>query len=340
MLTSVWYLGHYRYNVHKYGNGYSLKDEAEWITIENHHPASIGQERFDRIQFLLNRNKRGGVAEGKTYVKKNIHVFAGLVRCGYCGGNMTATLDKRRANGWRPSIYACSNRRKSDRTCPNKYISDITLGPFIFNLIANILRAKDNIGTRTTLEVLENKILRGEVFAGVDHVDGLADLKKMLIKGETGIEYKPTISQDRTPESAEFEILMDRRRKDETALSRLHSLFLYGESEMSEKDYIIERTKITKDLDETNARIAELQKSTDLSEETTNQNFIQKASYFIMVQQLLGDAYVDYERIIRNIDSNIAKSFIKKVIKRIEITDGLITNVSFSNDLTLNFTYK
>ena len=58
---------------------------------------------FYRMKFLLTRNKRGGVPSHKTYVRKNIHVFAGLLRCGQCGSNMTANLDRRRANGFRPS---------------------------------------------------------------------------------------------------------------------------------------------------------------------------------------------------------------------------------------------
>lgn len=99
ILTNVFYTGDYLYNVHKGGKGTDKRGEAEWVRIQNHHIASISYERFDRVQFVLKRNKRGGVPEGETYIKKNIHVFGGLLSCGKCGSNMSATLDKRRADG-------------------------------------------------------------------------------------------------------------------------------------------------------------------------------------------------------------------------------------------------
>lgn len=97
------YIGQYVYNVHSDGKGIEKRDSDEWITVENHHEPILNEDVFCRMKFLLTRNKRGGVPSHKTYVRKNIHVFAGLLRCGQCGSNMTANLDRRRANGFRPS---------------------------------------------------------------------------------------------------------------------------------------------------------------------------------------------------------------------------------------------
>lgn len=191
ILTNVFYTGDYLYNVHKGGKGADKRGEAEWVRIPNHHIASISYERFDRIQFILKRNKRGGVPEGETYIKKNIHVFGGLLSCGKCGSNMSATLDKRRADGWRPSLYGCSKRRNNNSKCQNKYITDVVLGPFVFNYIANIIRAKETVGASTSLGALEKKLLRGATFCDVKSIgtDGLGQLLDLMKSGITGMEY-------------------------------------------------------------------------------------------------------------------------------------------------------
>lgn len=178
ILTNVFYIGSYLYNVHTDGKSHEKKNQSEWITIEEHHESIISQEQFDRIQFLLKRNKRGGNEKGEVHIRKNIHIFAGILRCGGCGSNMSATLDRKRADGWRPSIYACSKRRNDNSSCSNKYISDITLGPFIFNYIANIIKAQKTHSITTTIDTLQRKLLRGTMFGDVESIsrEGLEQL--------------------------------------------------------------------------------------------------------------------------------------------------------------------
>ena len=342
ILSNIFYTGDYLYNVHNDGKGISTRDEGEWIKIENHHVPAITRERFARIQFILQRNKRGGNAKGETHIRKNIHIFAGLVCCGKCGANMSATLDRRRANGWRPSIYACSKHRNNASVCTNKYISDRVLGPFVLNYIANIIRAKNNTSASTSLETLERKLLRGEIFSQVDHIeqDGLATMLDILLAGKTGMEYRPpTAFSEESNQINEREILEDRRRKKETALNRLRSLYLYGDEETSEKDYIIEREKIMRELTVIEARLAELQRQ-ESSVAVSSEEFIQKASYFIMVEKLLDDRYVDYEKYIRKIDPMIPRDFLNNIIQQIVVTDGRVTSISFKNGMTHQFVYK
>lgn len=342
ILSNVFYVGDYLYNVHDDGRGSSTRGEDEWVRIEHHHVPSISRDRFDRIQFILKRNKRGGNARGETHIRKNIHIFSGLVRCGKCGSNMSATLDRRRANGWRPSIYACSKDRNNSSVCQNKYISDVTLGPFVINYIANIIRAKGSVSASTSLETLERKLLRGDTFLNVEHIehDGLADMMDVLISGKAGMEYRPlVVSGEQTSQVSEREILEERRRKKETALSRLKSLYLYGDEETPEKDFIIERERIMGELTEIESRLAEIQQQ-ESNRPVTSDEFIQKAAYFIMVEKLLDDRYVDYEKYIRKIDPSIPRNFLNNVIDQIEVNDGLITSISFKNGMTHRFIYK
>lgn len=342
ILTNPFYTGDYLYNVHKDGRGMDKRDSDEWVRIENHHVPSISHERFDRIQFVLKRNKRGGVPDGETYIKKNIHIFAGLLRCGKCGSNMSATLDRRRADGWRPSIYACAKHRNNASVCSNKYISDRVLGPFVLNYIANIIRAKNNVSDFTSLETLERKLLRGSTFSGVDHInqDGLSELRELLLSGKSGMEYRPSVVFNEQPNSvSEREILEDRRRKKETALNRLKALYLYGDEETPEKDFIIEREKIMSEITEIEARLSELQRE-EVDGPVSSAEFIQKAAYFIMVEKLLDDRYVDYEKYIRRIDPSVPRNFLQNIIEQIEIDDGRVVSISFKNGMTHKFSYK
>lgn len=341
ILTSVFYVGDHLYNVTKDRSGYKRKDEKEWVRIPDHHIPSVSRERFDRVQYVLKRNRCGGVDEGKSYVKKNIHVFAGLLRCAKCGSNMSATLDKRRADGWRPSIYGCSKHRVSPNQCPNKYITDVTLGPFVFNYIANIIRAKGNVGPNTTLTTLEQKLLRGDVFSEVDHIErsGLEKMLQILMSGKSGMEYRPSVVFNKNSSLSEREILEDRRRKAETAMNHLKSLYLYGDEEPSQTEFIIEREKIAKELTEIEARLSEL-KSSDVDAPLSDDSMIKKASYFIMVEKLTNSRYVYYEDYIRKIDLSVPRNFLITIIDQIEVDAGQVVSIAFKNGMTHRFLYK
>lgn len=341
ILTNPFYKGAYQYNVHSGGNGTDKRDENEWVLIPDHHEPSVSEDQFDRIQFLLKRNKRGGVPEEKTYIRKNIHIFAGLMRCQNCNRVMTATLDRRRADGWRPSIYACSTRRNDSTQCRNKYISDKTIGPFVFNYVANIIRAKDSLGKRSTPDVLERKLLRGEQFREIEHIEaeGLNAMHELLISGVSGLEYKPPVVFDaKGGDVSERTFLEDRRRKCENAMNRLKALYLYGDEQLPEKDYIIERKRILDELHEIDERLSVIRAET--GEDEITDEFIEKASYFIMVEKLLDGRFIDYEKYIRSIEPGIPRNFIKSIIETITADDGKITAIKFKNGIEHRFTYK
>lgn len=343
ILTNPFYKGAYLYNVHSDGRATEKRGEGEWITVEEHHEPIVSDILFDRIQFILKRNKRGGVPEDKTYVKKNVHIFAGLVKCGVCGSTMTATLDKRRADGWRPSIYGCSKRRNDASACGNKYCSDTLIGPFVFNYIANIIRAKDTTSRRTTIDTLERKLLRGDVFSAVEHIESeaLEGIYQLLIGGHTGVEYKPQLVYNEGEATVdEISVLQERRRKCEKALHRLQALYFYGDEDLPEKDFIISKKKMTGDLKEIDNRLAELHALGGEDGDADSDEFIQKASYFVMVENLLNERYVDYEKYIRNIEPSIARNFIVSVVKSIEVENSRVKSITFKNGLTHTFIYK
>lgn len=341
ILTNPFYYGTYRYNIRKGANG-PKRDDSEWVVFEDHHPAIISKERYDAIQYRLKRNKRGGNQRGVSIQRQHFHIFAGLLKCGHCGSILTATPGKRRADGWVPSNYGCYNRRRSNVSCKSKFVSDASVAPFILSYLSNILVARENIGQRTTPDVLERKLLKGAAFDEVDHIEpeGLNQMLAFMQDGQVGIEYHP--SQEESSESsvsAEIASLEEQKRKKTIALSRLKSLFLYSEQDIPEKDFIIERKQLVDDLTAIDARLEELREEAD-DTLFSDESFIEQASYFIMVNQLMQGDCDDTASFVRSVDSKVVKAFIQTIIESIIISDGRVSAIHFKNGLTHTFVYK
>lgn len=345
MLTNPFYAGTYRYNYRDETNAkrFAVKPEAEWVMVEDHHPAIVTRERQNHIAAILQSKQRGWVGSGTTYQRKNTHIFAGLLRCGCCGSTMVSTVDRPRSDGWRPSVYICARRRRFN-DCTNKYISDITLGPFVLNFIANMIRASKSFGKSTSIETLQKKLLRGTMFSEVDHIErpGLEELYNHLRSGYDGLSFEsPGVKAAESGASIqERELLLSERRRLERAINRLKSLYLYSEDSMAEKDYIVERKSLTDQLDEVNARLDEIEASSVSSLSLSDEEFMAKASYFILTQQLQDKRFVDYDKFIRKIDPQIVKDFINSIVSNFCIENGLTTSILFRNGLEIRFSYK
>ena len=340
MLTNPFYAGTYRYNYRdESSKSFTVKDKDEWVLVLDHHPAIVTPERQEIIAVMLQSKQRGWAGAGMTYQRKNIHIFAGLLKCGCCGYTMIASPDRERSDGWRPSVYKCSRQRRFG-DCDNKYVSDVTLGPFALNFIANLIRASNSFGKSTSIETLEKKLLRGDMFSQVDHIErpGLEELYTHLRSG-----FDPLAFETRTVDAAESgaalqerDLLLSEKRRLERALNRLKSLFLYGEEAMAEKDYLVERKQLMDALEEKDARLEEVASSITMSDE----EFIAKASYFILSQQLQDKRFVDYEKFIRKIDPQIVKDFLNSVVTNFCIKNGLTASILFKNGIELQFSYK
>lgn len=345
MLTNPFYAGTYRYNYRDETNAkrFAVKPEAEWVMVEDHHPAIVTRERQNHIAAILQSKQRGWVGSGTTYQRKNTHIFAGLLRCGCCGSTMVSTVDRPRSDGWRPSVYICARRRRFN-DCTNKYISDITLAPFVLNFIANMIRASKSFGKSTSIETLQKKLLRGTMFSEVDHIErpGLEELYNHLRSGYDGLSFEsPGVKAAESGASIqERELLLSERRRLERAINRLKSLYLYSEDSMAEKDYIVERKSLTDQLDEVNARLDEIEASSVSSLSLSDEEFMAKASYFILTQQLQDKRFVDYDKFIRKIDPQIVKDFINSIVSNFCIENGLTTSILFRNGLEIRFSYK
>ena len=347
ILKNPFYIGTMRYNYRdeaKTGNNSGdFKPEDEWVMVPDHHEPLIEAERWNKVSEVLMGNRRitGG---GASYNRKNTHIFAGLLRCSYCNSRMGATPDRERSNGWRPSVYLCSRKRRySD--CPNKYVSDVTLGPFVFNFIANMMKAQRSFGRSTGIETLEKKLLRGEQLADVAHIEGVG-LQEFYELLRRGISQKapytgPNIKTIEDPaREQEKDLLASEKRKNERALTRLKNLYLFADDSMSEKDYVLEQKRLNDEIAKIDARLEALEKDMAKQFTISDDEFISKASYFIMTQNLTGKREVNYDAFVKKLDPRLLKDFLNSICSNFCIKDGRVESIRFKNGIEHRFLYK
>lgn len=351
ILKSEFYTGKYTYN--KYGvdpdtgkvSRQIIKDESEWVVVENHHPAIIDPVRQAEVSTVLERNRRSNNRDGKKYVRKHTHIFAGILYCAYCGGQMQATIDRARNDGYRPSIYACTRKRRYN-DCENKYISDVVVGPFVLNYIANILKAQKTFGKTTSIEAFEKKLLRGAMFFEVEHIDtiGLSEMFDMLRENNSGeavySAVKRSTLKKRKEETNEKDLLLAEKHRNERALQRLKSLYLYSDDSLTESDYLVEKKNLTDALAKIDKRIKEIESSAAAQFSLSDDEFMEKASTFIMTNALQGKRYIDFEEMIKTIDTKVVKNFVVSIIQKIVIGDGKILSIRFKNGIEHKFLYR
>lgn len=343
ILKSPFYTGSYRYNyfdMSKRGSRQDVKPESEWVIIKDHHPALVEEDRWRAVCAALEQNQRG--CNASTYSRKNVHVFAGLLTCGCCGSNMSATSSSRELKGgYRPSIYACMSHRKKSG-CPNKFISDTTLGPFVLNYISNMIKARESFGKTTSPETLQKKLLRGDLFANVASIKapGLLELHALYKSGVTGVKYTPqSFAQQGGPETTEEGSLASEQRRVDRALARLKALYLYSDESMSEKDFLIERGQLESQLAEVNAKLDALHKNTSHQFDMSDDELLEKASYFILTSKLRDKRFVNYRKLLEELDPRILKDFVNSVSSNFCIENGKIRSITFKNGITHEFVY-
>ena len=348
ILTNPFYYGALRYNYRNESKGLNewyFRTADEIVLIPGHHEAIVSKEVFDACQEKLSRNgvmKRG---TPKTYKRKNVHVFAGLISCGLCGAQYTATIGKpkMRQDGWRPSYYMCSTRRNA-KSCMNKFVSDETIGPFVMNYIANILRAENSFGRSTSIATLQKKLLRGRVFADVDHIErpGLDAMRELFQSEKFGsVEYvPPEIDLTSVIETTERDVLDKEKRRVERAIDRLKAAYLYSDDAMSEAEYIVQRKELMDQLKSVDDRIQSIDDRAVAGRQMSDAEFIAKASYFALQQELLSGREVDYVDLIRHTDPEITRDFVNSVCSNFCILDGKITSIRFKNGIEHRFVYK
>ena len=130
------------------------------------------------------------------------------------------------------------------------------------------------------------------------------------------------------------------KRRLERALARLKSLYLYSDEGMSETDYVISRNDLMTSLDSVTERLDVVENSITEHLTLSDEEFMAKASYFLVAQKLNEKRYIDYEKFIKKIDSRILKDFINSVVQNFCIKNGRVVSILFKNGIEHRFLYS
>ena len=79
---------------------------------------------------------------------------------------------------------------------------------------------------------------------------------------------------------------------------------------MPQTEYFIERKKLNDQLDQIDQRIQELDDQATADRNMSDADFIAKASYYALTQEILNSRHVDYIRMIKSTDPQITKSLL------------------------------
>ena len=333
------YIGTYTYNRCEFHG--PEKPKSEWIVKENNHQAIIEKDQFIRCNEIMDKNASSrDVSEIRQ--TRHIHVFGGKVSCNLCGGNMNAAKDKQRENGLRPSVYRCG-RRARQMDCDNKrMISDLSLGPFIFNYAANLAGIQKDCKNIDSLEKLESALLAGPEFDNVRLSPESLEITFSMLRDKNISKgaYVPDIGESGAQEGTsedQLVILKRERDKQKNAISRLTELYIYDPDAITKEEYSERKRELTAKIRDIEKRISALNDgggsgSADLS-------FIKKASAFLVAQHINSKNHIDYVQIAVDLDAGILKDFVDQIVNEIFIQDGRIVRIRFASGLEHKFLY-
>lgn len=321
ILTNPFYVGTLRYNYKESGRG-KVKPKDEWVVIENNHEAIITKEQWDRVQDILKKNCNHPF---RQITQKYTHIFSGLLKCQKCGGGTSAYKDRERSNGYRPSIYSCSNMGVGRNCDMNSYVSDMVLGEFILNYMSNMLSVQKNGSDN-----LEADLLRGKAFKDIAYVtkDSVEDLSRIL-QGETIPNKLSASKTDEIDNSA----LIQRKAKLERALKRLDDLYLFSDDAIGEKEYLDKKTSLLNELNSIN-----IQKTNNNTSLLVDNKQIDKC---VIDWKLGGGEYINYKKLALDLDEKVLKEFFNTVIEQVTIGEKhRIHEIKFKNGLSQKFLYR
>ena len=339
ILRSVFYCGDYRYNV-LYEALKKKKDPSEWIVVKDHHPAIVSREQKERVLSIMEQNARNNKLRHKYTATKSIHIFHGLIVCGNCGKVMRA-MASNRDRSWQYSKYSCHTNRKSPIDYGCKGTSDATVGEFVINYILNMMNAQRYFTKDSTPDDLEKQLLFGDTFRAIAHVgaDGLNDLFDVLYSGKAeAVLYGKPGKMKAKKDTSELNTLRNRRQKTERAIERLTKLYLYDDKALSEAEYIIQREKLSDELDEINAQIGAIS-SGGIDQSISDDQFVARASEFVIAQRLTDRKYVNYRRLSESVDPKILQAFMHNIIDNVVMDRGRVSKIVFRNGLVQDFEY-
>lgn len=340
--SSPFYAGIYRYNRYK-GTEHRVENPSdEWVMVPDHHPAIFTLEEHERMIAIRDHNARNRNSFGKQCLRDNVHVFSGIAFCGKCGNKMISTPGRLHANGYRTSTYSCPLRRRS-KECDNPSVNDIVIGEFVINYILNMLNAKAGFSKIGTPEELERRLLYGNTFSQVEHIDedGLHEFFNLLSRYGSDSSFTFAVRKPRKKKAAvdpEIEQLRREKEKQERALKRLQDLYLYSDSAMSEKDFILKKEAIVKTMEQISTKLGMV--SRGAASTLSDEDFIVQASHLLISKELSSREYIYYKNLAESVSPDVLKTYMETILDSVMLVDGRVSCIVFRNGLTHKFTYR
>ncbi len=336
ILGSYFYCGEYMYNVHAEGINQKVKPESEWVRIKDHHPAIVSVEQKERINEMLSYNVRGKRAGRTGYTVGYPHVFNGIVHCSTCGRLMHVS-SSRNAAGMEISVYKCPTQRHDSNTCKQKAVRDFLLGDFLFNYIVNMMHVKESYRLYKKPEMIEKELLSGYPFEKVKHLsrESLISLYDILSSGTNRDLYLSAVNRKNT-EPVPLAVLENKKQKQERALQRLTDLYLFSESGMSEREFVVRKTAIEGDLSSIKEQI---EKAASEGVSQNDVDFIEAASRFIISNELEHNDRIVFKSVMQNVDREILHDFVHRIVDNIIVDGDKIIEIQFRNGLVQTFEY-
>ena len=313
----------------------------EQVLIENHHEPIITYEQYERCSRLLKSKNLKAGAPVKSYTRKHLHIFAGLITCGVCGGHFIAQLDKKRDDDYRPSYYICTGRR-SLTICKNKLVSDTKIGPFVLLYLSNLLKAYKSFGDNQTLGALRKNVIAGMSAFDVVEIkeDGLNDTFNAYSSSDgtkNPFTYRPEFELYENSDS-EIAALRSMIAKESKALERLTQLYLYSDSPISESEYVKERKVLEKRISDANSKLEHIQ-SIGIQFSSLSKEWMSQASYFLLTKELTNSQPVDFNKLLRALDKQVLKNFVSSAVKDIVVQDRRIIKITLMSGISHEFIY-
>lgn len=337
--------GDYRYNYRESARG-RKKPEEEVVYCEGVFEPLVAPEIWEKVNRILDMNRDMRNTGGLHPIETNCNVFAGLIRCGSCGsGYLVSKKDRRRKNGFTPSMYHCGAKTKAIH-CQSPNVSDVKLGPFVINYISAMVRISNDrrfIKTPAALEsaLLSDKSVFGDII-GLSS-DSLNTTFELLNgkSGASGALWRADLveQEENLTASPERNALKEQIRKCERAKERLEDAYYFSDDSMSEKEYLEKKNRFDSMRVAAENKLKELAATEDVPDIDTT-GFIKSASDFLLEHEIRAGSHIIYSDLAGTIEEESIKEFFNIVLDHIVVKDRRVIEIVFANGLSHQFIYR
>nr|DAU57687.1 MAG TPA: integrase [Caudoviricetes sp.] len=337
--------GDYRYNYRESARG-RKKPADEIVYLEGVFDPLVDPEIWEKVNKIMDINRDQRNMGGSHPIEKNCNVFAGLIQCGSCGsGYLVGKKDKRRKNGFTPSLYYCGAKTRAIH-CQNLNVSDVKIGPFVINYISAMVRVSNERRKIKSPEELEEMLLSDKaVFADIMGLssDSLNTTFELLTgKSATGgaLWRADLVNQEGVAaDPAEIENLKDQIRKYERAKERLEDAYYFSDDGMSEKEYLEKKNRFDSMRVSAENKLKELTE-THIASGVDESAFMKSASTFLLTHKIRAGSHIVYSDLAGMVEEESIKEFFNLVLNHITVKDRRVTEIVFANGLSHKFIYR